>query len=311
MRLLSFLLVFGLLMTWSVFAQKPELVLPIGHSGGVSSVAFSPNGRYVLSGSGLKLWDVVTGKELRSFDGDSSGVTSVAYSPDGQYILSGSGDRTLKLLEVNTGKQLRSFEGHSGVVRSAIFSPDGRFIVSGSNDNTIRRWQLATGNELATLVAVDSTDWIATTPAGLFDASLGTLKLMYYVINDSTDLDEPWKVIELEQLKQRYYQPGLWSIMMGYSTEPLRQVPAFEGVRLPPSLRLSLKGDQLTIDAKNRKGGIGNVVVFINGAEAIPDLRLNPKQDSIQSSLSLSVNLARFSNRFDTLNLITVVAYNA
>jgi len=90
----------------------------------------------------IRLWEVTTGKELRRFEGHSSWVTSVAFSPDGRYILSGSKDKTLKLWEVSTGRELRRFEGHSDSVNSVAFSPDGRYILSGSSDSTIRLWEL-------------------------------------------------------------------------------------------------------------------------------------------------------------------------
>ncbi len=132
-----------------------EVVPQPGHLGSVHSVAFSPNGRFALSGSSdntLKLWDVATGKELRSFSGHANVVSSVAFSPDGRFALSGSEDSTLKLWEIATGKELRSLGGNnSGLLSyllSVAFSPDGRFALSGSYDNTLKLWELATGKEL-------------------------------------------------------------------------------------------------------------------------------------------------------------------
>ena len=84
----------------------------LGHSDCVNSVAFSPDGAYILSGSddkSLKLWDRQTGKIVKSYEGHSNRVNSVAFSPDGAYILSGSADKSLKLWDRQTGKIVKSY----------------------------------------------------------------------------------------------------------------------------------------------------------------------------------------------------------
>jgi len=127
-----------------------------GHAAGVLAVAFSPDGRFALSGGGdvldkekdnsLRLWDVPTGRCVRAFTGHGKWVSAVAFSPDGALALSGSCDQTLRLWDVATGKCLRAFEGHTSWVKSVAFSPDGRWALSGSADaTTLRLWDLATG----------------------------------------------------------------------------------------------------------------------------------------------------------------------
>ena len=69
-------------------------------------------------------------------------MSSVSFSPDGRFALSGSDDKTLRLWDIATGECLRTFEGHTGSVSSVSFSPDGRFTLSGSWDATLRLWVL-------------------------------------------------------------------------------------------------------------------------------------------------------------------------
>ena len=77
---------------------------------------------------------------LQTLKGHSEGVLSVAYSPDGTKIISGSFDRTIKIWDANTGECLKTLEGHSIYVYSVAYSPDGTKIISGSRDKTIKIW---------------------------------------------------------------------------------------------------------------------------------------------------------------------------
>jgi WD40 repeat protein/ankyrin repeat protein/uncharacterized protein YecT (DUF1311 family) len=118
----------------------------------ITSVAYSPDGHYALSGSNdrsLKLWDIATGKEIRTFKGHMGRITSCVFSPDGRYVLSGSLDKTMKLWDVATGKEIRIFTGHSDIVTSVAFSPDGRYALSGSsNQHSMKLWDINTGKEI-------------------------------------------------------------------------------------------------------------------------------------------------------------------
>ncbi len=80
--------------------------------------------------------------KLRTLTGHSEVVRSVVYSPDGRYLASGSQDKTIKIWEVATGKELRTLTGHSNSVFSVAYSPDGRYLASGSSDRTIKIWRV-------------------------------------------------------------------------------------------------------------------------------------------------------------------------
>src|SRR5574341_1310299 len=122
-------------------APSPDITLP------VTSVVFSPDGRYVLTGSRdstARLWDAQLGEAVRTLTGHIKAVTSVAFSPDGKYALTGSWDKTARLWDIHTGQVVRSFAGLAGPVTSVAFSPDGEYLLI-SNDMTAQLWSAEFG----------------------------------------------------------------------------------------------------------------------------------------------------------------------
>ena len=170
------------------------------------------------------------------------------------------------------------------MVNSVSILPDGRYALSGSWDNTLKLWDTETGEDLATVILLDFNDWVAVTPSGLFDASPGAEKLIYYVAGNKT--------IELNQLKARYYQPGLLKILMGKSKEELREVPSYNFVRLYPEIKIfpiDKKNPQLRLRLLNKGGGIGSVSIYIDNILLLDDAR-SSVLDSSKEELNLKID---------------------
>ena len=138
-----------------------------GHAHEVWSVAFSPDGRRIVTGSRdktAKVWDAATGRGLLALEGHTGWVNSVAFSPDGQRIVTGAGDSghpginptsEAKVWDAATGREFLTLKGHTVPVLSVTFSPDGRRIVTGAGDHhkpgEAKVWDAETGRELLAL----------------------------------------------------------------------------------------------------------------------------------------------------------------
>jgi hypothetical protein len=101
----------------------------------------------------LKVWDLARGKEIREFRDGPDTVTSVAFSPDGKLLVSGNIDRKVRLWDAATGQLVLQMQGHEKLVRAVAFSPDGRLLATGGFDGKVQLWDVPTGKLLATLKA--------------------------------------------------------------------------------------------------------------------------------------------------------------
>jgi WD40 repeat protein/serine/threonine protein kinase len=134
-----------------------ELTALRGHASHVTSVAYSPDGRRLLTASWdgtAKVWDAATGKAvltLRSLRGPGRAITAAAFSPDGSRLATGTVDGAVEIWDAATGQEVLALKGHAQRVNAVAFNPDGRRLATASFDETAKVWDAATGEEIRVL----------------------------------------------------------------------------------------------------------------------------------------------------------------
>lgn len=197
---------------WDVRTGR-EVKTLLGHTGGVQSVAFAPQpdaitsvplqqnslqGNILASGSKdhtVKLWDVRTGRCVRTLQGYTNAICSVAFVPQwdansrdqevvskqetSQILAAGGSDHTVKLWDIRTGCYLKTLPGHFNWVWAVAFNPQGNILASASQNQTIKLWDLKTGECLKTLRAERLYEGMNITgTTGLTEATIATLKAL-------------------------------------------------------------------------------------------------------------------------------------
>ncbi|MBY0527075.1 MAG: hypothetical protein K2R98_27015 [Gemmataceae bacterium] len=153
----AFLAVFAVLGSWAMAADEPPGTIPLkGHTETVYAVAYSPDGKYVVTASfdkTLKLYEAATGKELKTFAGTTGHtnlILSLAFHPQGHGIASGSSDNSVKLWDIPSENALRDFV-HADAVNAIALSADGKLLAGAGKDGTVKLWNPADGKPISEL----------------------------------------------------------------------------------------------------------------------------------------------------------------
>ncbi|MFS4456348.1 caspase family protein [Maribacter sp. 2304DJ31-5] len=287
---------------WSV--KSSEVVREIDARGDYysRSAIFSPNGKQILTTSDdntSKLWETKSGNLIETLEGHTENVVNAKYSHDGSKIMSIAEGGMIKVWKDN-GEFLYNLEGHSDDIASAEFSIDDKYILTASNDGSCIIWNAFDGGLMIQKIVLNDNKkiWVNLHPSGLFNASDEAMELMYWT--------KGLEIIEFEQLKDRYWLPGLWEKVM--KGEKLPDVRNMSELKLQPEIEIEdITRDNVTIHLKKREGGYGKVALFINGKEAINDVRPT-NMDYTLNEQTFNVSIKEHPYFRDGKNEITVKA---
>ena len=132
--------------------QLPTFLLQTGHPSMIKSVAFSPDGKLLASGSEdwtIKLWSTHEGRLIKNIKGHSDQVTSISFSPDNKLLASGSVDSTIKIWSIPDCSLIKTFDLENVIVNSLVFSPNGEFLAIGTSKN-LQIWSISEGRKIKT-----------------------------------------------------------------------------------------------------------------------------------------------------------------
>jgi WD40 repeat protein len=252
-------------------SETGNLLHALEHGGFVTSAAWLPDGKQVVTGSTdkrVRIWSAVDGVLLHTLEGHSDGVLSVACSRDGKKLLSG-GERVALVWDLETFQDLRNLDRDTSNFDSVSFSAGVKVAATTGRDRLTHLWDITTGRQLCRLISFHDGTWAVVDPQGRFDASnAGDIGHLHWRIGD--------ELVALDQLKERYYDPGLLAKYLGTSGEALREVQQLEAPKLFPQVavrRTSQLEPKYSVTLNNRAGGIGRLAVWINGKEFDLDAR--------------------------------------
>ncbi len=131
----------------ALYYSDPAQNVPTSASGPASSVAWSPNGLYLVSGMiTVAIWDVANTNRNLTYGGHGFTIVhGLAWSPDNKRVASAGEDKTVQVWDANTGGTFLTYKGHADAVNAVAWSSDGKYLASASRDKTVQVWDATTG----------------------------------------------------------------------------------------------------------------------------------------------------------------------
>lgn len=160
-----------------------KVLINLDRENWVNSIAVTPNGKWVISGSSdkkIKVWSLykwegflkflhklIPAKQLFTLTGHGDRVNALAVTPDSNRLISGSNDKTIKVWSLETAKELFTLIGHTDWVNDVAVTPNGKCVISASSDHTLKVWDLKTQKIIASFTGESSINCCAVAPDGV------------------------------------------------------------------------------------------------------------------------------------------------
>ena len=279
----------GLLHLWEIATSREVWRIP-GHKScfflgeGVNSIAFSPDGRSVLTSSRcdgvVHVWDAKSGRALRQFAGfevapgqgrGGAGVNGIALSPDGTQAFIFA--KPLKTWDVRTGKELVDFTAawkglrvYTGNALSGAYQQGGRRVLLNLSDSSVRMYDARTGEEMAMFVGFSDGEWLTITKEGYYNSSEKGAQYLSVVAGTQT--------YGVDKFYDVFYRPDIVAVKLrGEDVSGLVTLTMQDAIKSPPPIVefTSPIGDtaqpkvKVCYQVKSTGGGIGEVRLFHNG----------------------------------------------